>query len=271
MNKFINWGFASKLAIIFGIVGGIYLLYQFFDFMFSDKMKFETEISIREYEIPINKRKQYYFNESRSIIPSSFDSYSLSRYITDSLEKNIDLSNYSRLTIRKIIKSTIPKEFDQKFLVNKIDSLVLNETYPIRKTDSYISSMIKNNGNKIVKNLRFELPANGYYELLINDKLIAKDNFSNNIYIGELRSDNKVALKIWSFSYIEEYHLTRKDIKYTFENGFIVPTLIDNIKAEGFIYWIYDNTIWAIYFLIFLPVYITAMIVFNWRSGKKTI
>ncbi|GAA4422604.1 hypothetical protein GCM10023188_00370 [Pontibacter saemangeumensis] len=269
MNKFFTWEFANKLAIIFGIIGGIYILYQFIDYLLTEELKFETEIFIVDYQIPVDKRKQYYSEESEAIIPRSFDSYYLSRNIRDSLEKIIDFSKYSTSDIKESIENSIPKEFDQRLLIDRIDSLLLRETYPLRNTNYFLYSKLKNNSNNIVKELRFELPARGYYELYLNDDLVRKGDFQSNINIGELRPDNASFLKIWSFDYINKHQLSGKDIKYTFENGIIIPTLLDTIKAKGFIYWVYDNIIWAVYLLIILPIYLTLMIVLNLKFFKK--
>jgi hypothetical protein len=45
--------------------------------------------------------------------------------------------------------------------------------------------------------------------------------------IGELRPENRILLKIWSFDNVSEYDLDySKELKYTFDNGFIIPTYL---------------------------------------------
>jgi len=259
MNIF-KWEHANKLAIIFGIIGGFYLILQLSSYLFSEKIKFDSEILINDYVVAYQKNKPRYWEELRDIIPSGFGSYYLSKGITDSLRNNLDFSNKQISNIREIIEKAIPKELDQKYLIDRIDSLIIKETYPARETNSYISTFIKNDGDKIAKELRFEVPSNGYYELFINDELIKNGDFSSNIYIGELRPENIATIKIWAFKYISDYYVSNKVIKYTFDGGIVVPTILRSLKSKGIFYWIYKNPIWALYFLIWLPIYLTFII-----------
>lgn len=250
----ISWQLFLELLVVF------ILYYNYLVICFLKKKKFDSEILINDYVVAYQKNKPRYWEELRDIIPSGFGSYYLSKGITDSLRNNLDFSNKQISNIREIIEKAIPKELDQKYLIDRIDSLIIKETYPARETNSYISTFIKNDGDKIAKELRFEVPSNGYYELFINDELIKNGDFSSNIYIGELRPENIATIKIWAFKYISDYYVSNKVIKYTFDGGIVVPTILRSFKSKGIFYWIYKNPIWALYFLIWLPIYLTFII-----------
>jgi hypothetical protein len=269
MKKSLKWENANKLAVVFGIIGGIYLIVQVITAIFSDKLKFDSEISINDFSYPIEKNTYSFRDESRKIIPKSLDSDYLSRNITDTLTNNLDLSKYYQSSIRGIIENAIPTEINRDNLVDKIDSLVRTETYPMRTTRCYVETYLRNKGDKIAKELRLELPTDGYYELYTNGNFEKKGEFQNNIFIGELRPENRILLKIWSFEIVSEYDLDySKELKYTFDNGFIIPAYLKSIKAKGFLFWIYKNPIWAFYFLLWLPIYFIYVVMSNWTRKK---
>lgn len=271
MKKIIHWKRANKLAIVFGIIGGLYLIYQLVLFIASDKLNFNSEITINDFNYPHNNSKYSFYKQARNIISSNFEIYDLSRNITDTLYKNLDLSEFHWFTIRNSIENAIPKEIDRSYLIDKIDSLILEETYPMRETSCYVESFIKNEGDRIAKELRFELPANGFYELYINESFVNSGNFQDHIFIDELRPENIASLRIWSFKHLSDYYIFyTKQIKYTFDNGFIVPTILVPIRTEGFFYWIYKNPIWAFYFLLWLPLYITFVVARNWKKKDRS-
>ena len=270
MKKLLHWEKANKLAIIFGIIGGLYLIFQSVNYIISDKLVFESEILINDFYYPKNNAKYSFYEQAEHIVPSTFTKYDVSRNIADSLTKKLKWNEHNWFSIRDNIEKALPNELNQRFLVDKIDSLILKETYPMRKTSCFIETFINNNGDKIAKELRFELPANGYYELYLNKSLINKGDFRDHIFIGELRPENIAMLRIWSFEHLSDYYINyTKQIKYTFDNGYIIPTILTSIRTSGFLYWIYKNPIWAIYFLIFLPLYLTFMIVINLKSNKN--
>lgn len=269
MIKSLKWENANKLAVIFGIIGGVYLIIQIVTAIFSDKLKFDSEISINDFSYPVEKNTYLFSTESREIITRNFDSFYLSRIITDTLTKKINLSKYKESSIREVIENAIPTEINRDNLVDKIDSLVLAETFPMRTTRCYVETYLRNKGDKIAKELRLELPANGYFELYSNGNFEKKGEFQNNILIGELRPENRILLKIWSFDNVSEYDLDySKELKYTFDNGFIIPTYLKSIKAKGFLFWIYKNPIWAFYFLLWLPIYFIYVVMSNWTRKK---
>jgi len=49
MKNIFRWKFANKLSIIFSIIAGFYLIYQLFNYVFSDMINLNTEIEIIEY------------------------------------------------------------------------------------------------------------------------------------------------------------------------------------------------------------------------------
>jgi hypothetical protein len=168
MIKSFKWENANKLAVIFGIIGGVYLIIQIVTAIFSDKLKFDSEISINDFSYPVAKNTYSFWTESRNIITKSLDSYYLSRNITDTLTNKFDLSKYKVNSIREVIENAIPTEINRDNLVDKIDSLVLAETFPMRTTRCYVETYLRNKGDKIAKELRLDLPAKGYYELYSN-------------------------------------------------------------------------------------------------------
>jgi hypothetical protein len=133
----------------------------------------------------------------------------------------------------------------------------------LKKTTHFVSTKIENRGERIVNKLRFELPVNGYFEIYLNQNLIKKGPFSNNIEIGELRSSNTVSLKIWSFSHISEY----TSFQYTHENGFIIPSVLKPIK-KGVFFWIYNNPYNMLFFCI-IAILILALNILAWMPVKN--
>lgn len=270
MKKIIQWKNANKLAIIFSIIGGVYLIYLLINLITSEKYMFDSAITINKFNHPNINDKYSFRKQARDIIPSNFNSFDLSRNITDTLYKTLGLSELNWFTINENIEKAIPKELDRTFLVDKIDSLILDETYPLRETSCYIESLLKNKGDKIVKELRFELPSKGYFELYINENFVSSGNYQNHIFIDELRPENSALLRIWSFEHLSEYYLVyTNQIKYTFDNGHIVPTMFVPIRLKGFFYWIYKKPFWASYLLLWLPIVFTYLLARNWRSNNR--
>lgn len=260
MKNVLKWETANKMAAIFGIIGGIYLLYQLYSTLVSDKLKFESEISINEFNYPRERNKYSYRLEAESLIPETLSRYRLSSIIIDSLTQKIDLSKYWRSDIIELIEISIPSEINRDSLINRIDNLILFETYPMRNTRSYVESYVRNKSSDIIKELRLEIPSEGYFELYSNDNFIKKGVFNNNIYIGELRPENNSILKIWAFNGISELDLEySKRLKYTFQGGYLVPTYLKSIEAKGIMFWIYENPVWAIYFFILMPLYFISL------------
>lgn len=255
MKKIVNWDFASKLAVVFGIIGGLYLIFQIYEHFTSEERSFNSEINISEYNVPINKQesKSIKWRDLRKIITQDFDSYYLSRSISDSLIENMKEQEINESYLIEIIENAIPEEINRDDLVDKIDSMLSSTKYPMIQTNYFVSTFIKNQSNHLSNKMRLEIPTKGYFELYINESLVSDGEFENNIHIGELRPDNLATLKIWAFDYVSTFDLTQNKIKYTFENGYLIPTAVEAIAAEGFIYWVYKNKFWAFYFLILLP------------------
>jgi len=195
MKKLFNWNFASRLAIIFGIIGGVYLIYQLINHFTSEKIKLKSEVSIINYEVPSDKAITSYWRELCEIITSDFDSYFLSRDISDSLYEKVDLSSINKFVVKENIERAFPETFNREHLIDRLDSLLLKATYPMSSSKYFVSTFINNKGSKICKEMRFEIPTHGYYELCINDNLISKGDFKKNIDIGELRPENIATLK----------------------------------------------------------------------------
>jgi hypothetical protein len=260
MNKVLSWEFAGKVAVIFGILGGIYLFISLFQHDGTTKYKFESLIYISSYDIPSEKRVNSYYTEINKLIPSTLTSFSFSMTIMDSLEKICNISRNKKYNGEEFIRETIESKFNRDNLINKIDSILLDVTYPMRRTYTYISTSINNKGDDIVKNLRFELPGDGYFELFENNAKISKGEYNSNIFIGDLRPANVITLNIWSFNFIDNYNVADRKIKYTFDKGSVTPTTTELIKAKGFYFWIYKNKFSITYSLIAFP--ISFMLVF---------
>ncbi|MGE0568702.1 MAG: hypothetical protein AB7O73_12190, partial [Bacteroidia bacterium] len=100
----------------------------------------------------------------------------------------------------------------------------------------------------------------GYYEYYNGENLIKKDEFKNVIALGDLRPTNNLSIKIWAYG--GPYYSDLKNIRYTFEDGFIQPVQLKTIRQDKFIFWLNDfgvfNLIGMICFLITLvsgPIY----------------
>ncbi|MCX6256822.1 MAG: hypothetical protein NTW49_02825 [Bacteroidia bacterium] len=253
MKKLFKWDFATKVSIIFGIIGGLYLFYQIFAYFFSDKLKFNSDISIIKFNLPIEKYRAVYREDIEKIVPQSIDPFFLSYNIADSLLIFKPLSHINKSILADNIINAIPRQIDHNILVHSIDSLILDKTYPVRLTRYYVESSIENKCDHIVKELRFEIPANGYYELYDNDNFIKNGNFQDFISLDEIRPSNTISLKIWSFDFVSELDLKYyKKIKYTFNNGFIVPTVLKSIPAKGILFWIQENPFGSIFIFILI-------------------
>jgi hypothetical protein len=238
MKKFIS-DYLKQISIgtVATILGALFIIW-----LTTDSPKIESTIFITEFKLP-DHLKRTTRDDLYKLIPESF--YAIKYRIADSLLNNFQLHNINRFELISTIKRSLPKELDRGTLIFKIDSLIKQENYPFRQDypfdicQYYIQTYIKNNGNNTIKDLRFELPGYGYYEYYSSNLLIKNGTYNGNISMDNLRPDNKSVLNIWSFSpSIDEYKIENRQIKYTFENGYKIPTYLKPQEAKGPIYWI---------------------------------
>jgi len=239
----LKWEHANKVAIILTILTGFYFIWS--SFISSSNYDIESQISINKFQIPEHKRVQYDRRNLQKLVPPSISPYTLANDITDSIFKKFELKDIYRSDIKTLLWEVIPREYDGRYLITKIDSIIQQQDKFIRVTRNYIYTFIKNEDDKILSNLSFELPSSGYYELYLNENLVKQSGFRDEIKIGNLKSSNKVELKIWCYNLL--YSETK--CKYTFNNGNVEPTVLESIE-KGTFYWIYENPGFAFMFLL---------------------
>lgn len=241
-----NWSTANKVAVVFGIIGGIYLLFQIYNSFFSARSAFESEILIREINTPIQLQQYSFRDEINELLPKSYDRYELTEQISDSLNFFFDVPAYKS---RRIIRDLIPEEPDYIELRSDIDSLITTSIQPL-KANYFVQTNIKNTGDKIARSVRFEIPSYGYFELVQNGEVTKYGNFRNSINIGDLIVQNNAQISIWSFEHVSNYDVkTSKEIRYTFNEGVIYPKTIELVISEGILFWMYKNPFLLLYFV----------------------
>jgi hypothetical protein len=241
-----NWSTANKVAVIFGIIGGVYLLFQLYQLFFSARSSFESEILIREINSPITLQQYSFRDAINGLLPTNYDRYELTEEISDSLSFYLNVPTYKS---RRIIHDLIPKEPDYIQLKSDIDSLITNLIHPL-KANYFVQTNIKNIGDKIAQSVRFEIPSHGYFELIQNGEITKNGNFRNSIEIGDLRIQNNAQINIWSFGHVSNYHVkTSKEIRYTFNEGVIYPKTTELVISEGLLFWMYKNPFLLLYLI----------------------
>lgn len=247
-----NWINANKLATVFSILGGIYLIFQLYASFFSLKSKFNSEIWIQEINQPKNLKSYSFRADIEQLIPEGYNKYQISQAIIDTISNQLDSVPFS---IYDQILNTIPEDFRRYHVASNIDSLFSEILYPV-KAAYYSEVSIKNTGSKTATNIRFEIPVVGYFELFENEVLHNSGRFSNIIAMPDLRPSNQMVVRIWSYDYLSNYHVKRtEEVRFTFDNGVIIPKTKEVVISEGILYWIFSNPWFSLYIVLMVVIW----------------
>jgi len=249
-----NWINANKVATVFGIIGGFYLIFQIYNSCFSIDSKFDSDIWIQRVDEPSSIQNYTFREDITKIIPVGYDTYELAETIADSISRQIGEIPFG-LTHR--IRKSIPTDFNRYSVVTSIDSLISELIYPI-KANYYIETSIRNTGSKTATSMRFEIPTYGFYELFENGSMISTGKFSNSIPMQDLRVGNEAVIRVWSYNHISNYDVKdSKKVRFTFDEGIIFPKTKEVVISEGILYWIFSHPWFSLYlvamWLIWLP------------------
>lgn len=265
MRKHLIWNLLERTVILFGFIGGMYQIINLINFSPLDSDKLIAKIEFHEFDLPSNLNKSFYSDcisigsKLDEILTENLESYQLSEILKDSLENKIRLINPD-LSLSEIIEKSLPAELEKTLIIDSVEKYIENiyvDKYLkfIYETRYIIKTSLSNEGNKIIRNLQFYIPTEGYYESILNDASVKFAYFKNAIELGELKPGDVFSIIIWSKENVSDYDVIyKKRIKYTYEKGMILPEIYEMQKTSGFIAWIKGNKLWAIYFMILLPV-----------------
>lgn len=277
----LNWKYANRVSITFGILGGLYLLFSFLSPYINKEYELEATIQIDKFKLPQKLNYSSLYGKIEKNIPIELERNQLAYIIVDSLLKDFNMTNISndkfaqykntRYDIKDVISESIPVEIDYYDLRKRIDSAFWSLIYPLDDTQYYVETSLENTGKKLAKNVRLEIPSSGYFELYENNNLINQSDYTNKILIGDVRVKNKFLLKIWSFESVTPYDkYSPNGVRYNFDNGSVEPKIIETIVNEGIKYWIYKNTFLFFYILFVIAWFIIQLkYYFKSNSGEE--
>ncbi len=221
-----TWSWIGKAATIVGLLYGIYQLTNLF--------------KSSEYKIYATGEHHVVF------FPNSFDD-ELENFknniALDSIMSRIKIGkSYDRIesasSIRDFFNSSFPVDVQKK----------------IRSIHSQWFFSVENTGSKEIRDLNLELPFDGIYSIVRNEKEESSGSFAKTIVLGALRPKNQLEVIVWTSAYSETYNEKRTRITHSngaFEIEYSVP-------VRGILAWIDNNYI----IVISMSIYVLFVILF---------
>jgi len=208
VNRFFGW--VGKFSLIVALIWGLIQIFSFF--------------SASDYSITVDGEHSFWE------LPESFKrelvdlKYSV---IYDSLETLLPI-----IGDEKKRKKTARSLYE--YFHSQIDSAF---DYDFRYVRSIWSFKLRNEGKKEIKDLRLELPFDGFYNLKGSGEGPISSKFSKNIKVGDLRPSNEYYVTVWSEQTSESFY--ENDTRVTYENGII--TIRYPAKVTGLLAWFARN------------------------------
>lgn len=279
MKKIISWKFASNLAIILTLIGGVYGAYSWFDKTFN-KNNINATIEIKDYYLPteflsfspdliiasVNNDIGDILNNGERLLNKEINS-SYSQFKILNKAKTINEVNFKADIWEKVINSfdivegSIKKKIKNRINNNKIKGFIVNNS------DLAIIN-IQNNGENEVNEMQIDMVGDfftkGYFEIIDNNKVIQSSTFKKIIELPKLRGNKSLDIRIWGNIY------SKKQISITHPNGIVRPQEI--INTTGFYAWTTKNlnSFFDFFFYIIAPMYFIAVIIFSYIKYQKS-